>query len=166
MRRGFTLVELIAVIVVLAILAAVAVPKYFDMASRARINAAKAARAALATGVDQWRLHSVANGTLAFPATLDIVLESADGDEYLNPYRLTGQPTYLPDPDNSPTKWNPQIKTVEERMQSQYPGCIWYNNMNGSVRFCVAQQSTVAATIELYNEVNGTNVTSIGQTGN
>jgi prepilin-type N-terminal cleavage/methylation domain-containing protein len=35
-RPAFTLVELIAVIVVLAILAAVAVPKYFDYSTRAR----------------------------------------------------------------------------------------------------------------------------------
>jgi prepilin-type N-terminal cleavage/methylation domain-containing protein len=38
-RRAFTLVELIAVIVVLAILAAVAVPRYFDYARQARVNA-------------------------------------------------------------------------------------------------------------------------------
>lgn len=38
-QLGFTLVELIAVIVVLAVLAAVAVPKYFDMQKRARISA-------------------------------------------------------------------------------------------------------------------------------
>ncbi|MBY0309006.1 MAG: type II secretion system GspH family protein, partial [Phycisphaerales bacterium] len=35
-RSAFTLVELIAVIVVLAILAAVAVPKFFDYSTRAR----------------------------------------------------------------------------------------------------------------------------------
>jgi type II secretion system protein G len=38
-RRGFTLVELIAVIVVLAVLAGVAVPKYFDYSARAKVTA-------------------------------------------------------------------------------------------------------------------------------
>lgn len=38
-RRGFTLVELIAVVVVLAVLAAVAVPVYFNHANQARITA-------------------------------------------------------------------------------------------------------------------------------
>ncbi|HZW06792.1 MAG TPA: prepilin-type N-terminal cleavage/methylation domain-containing protein [Phycisphaerales bacterium] len=37
--RAFTLVELIAVIVVLAILAGVAIPKYFDYSTRARASA-------------------------------------------------------------------------------------------------------------------------------
>lgn len=36
--RGFTLVELVAVIVVLGVLAGVAVPKYLDFSSRARVS--------------------------------------------------------------------------------------------------------------------------------
>lgn len=39
-RRAFTLIELIAVIVVLAILAAVAIPRYFDYSTRAKVTAA------------------------------------------------------------------------------------------------------------------------------
>jgi len=39
--RGFTLVELVAVIVVLAVLAGVAIPKYFDYSNRAYLAAAR-----------------------------------------------------------------------------------------------------------------------------
>jgi prepilin-type N-terminal cleavage/methylation domain-containing protein len=50
-QRGFTLIELVIIIVVLGILAAVAIPKYADITSEANEASARSALGALRSGI-------------------------------------------------------------------------------------------------------------------
>lgn len=56
-ENGFTLVELIAVIVVLAVLAGVAVPKYFDMSERAKVSSVAGSMRVVRNALLQYRMN-------------------------------------------------------------------------------------------------------------
>lgn len=65
--RAFTLIELIAVIVVLAILAGVAVPRYFDYTSRARTAALQGTLGNVRSAVSNFYANASLSGTPAYP---------------------------------------------------------------------------------------------------
>lgn len=66
MKKGFTLIELIMIIVILGILAAVAVPKYFDLQADAKTAAEKGVVGGVRAGIYTYFAQNK-----AYPASLE-----------------------------------------------------------------------------------------------
>jgi prepilin-type N-terminal cleavage/methylation domain-containing protein len=80
---GFTLIELVIIIVVLGIIAAIAVPKYQNIATEAKESSCKGALGGLRSGINIWYANEAAKGnTPTYPPidslrTVGVVMEQA-----------------------------------------------------------------------------------------
>lgn len=72
-QRGFSLIELVIIIVILGIIAAVAIPKYQDITSEAREASARAALGGIRSGVMIFYANSaVTTGTASWPTLSNV----------------------------------------------------------------------------------------------
>lgn len=72
-HSGFTLIELVIIIVVLGILAAIAIPKYQDISADAKEAACRGALGGLRSGITIWYANqAVTTGTASWPAITDL----------------------------------------------------------------------------------------------
>lgn len=89
LRAGFTLIELMAVVLILAILAGVALPRFFDYQDRAKEAACKGALGGVRSGIANFYANeAIINGLADYPTlvqltTIGDVMQEAIPD---NPY--------------------------------------------------------------------------------
>jgi len=77
MKKSFTLIELVMIIVILGILAAVAIPKYYNLQSQAKTAAEEGVVGGVRSGIATYYANQCANGSCAYPASLDSANNSA-----------------------------------------------------------------------------------------
>ena len=77
-RSGFTLIEIILVVVIISILAGIAIPRMGGKAEKAQISAAKSNIAALSMAIQEYEMM---NGD--YPPSLDGLLDESKGGPYM-----------------------------------------------------------------------------------
>ncbi len=99
-RQGFTLIELMVVMIILGLLAALVVPRMFGKLGKAKTNAAYAQIELLGTALDSYRLD-----VGKYPESLEaLITQSAGSDDWSGPYL---KKTEIPlDPWNRPYNYS------------------------------------------------------------
>jgi prepilin-type N-terminal cleavage/methylation domain-containing protein len=81
-KKGFTLVEIIAVLLILSILAVLAVPKYFSMAEEARTRSAQGAIAEISSRLASSQAKYMLNNSGVAPASPELFTYATGASGY------------------------------------------------------------------------------------
>jgi MSHA pilin protein MshA len=125
-RTAFTLIELIAVIVVLAILAGVALPKYFDYSAQARASSCKGTLGAVRSGIANFYMNTGLTGPERYPTYVELNALGTVMQEPLpaNPYNSA---LTVRNADGTWVSGNPPVSGAQGWAYDQTNGKFWAN---------------------------------------
>lgn len=125
-HAGFTLIELIAVIVVLAILAGVALPKYFDYSAQARASSCKGTLGAVRSGIANFYMNTGLTGPERYPTFAEVNTLGTVMQEPLpqNPYNNT---VTVRNADGTWVSGNPPVSGAQGWAYDETNGKFWAN---------------------------------------
>ena len=125
-RKAFTLIELIAVMVVLAVLAGVALPRFFNYSDQAKEAACKGALGGTRAGIANFYADGAINGSPAYPTYAELTAVGTVMQEVLpdNPYNDSNA---VRDADGTYAA-PPPVSGTEGWAYDETAGKIWANS--------------------------------------
>jgi prepilin-type N-terminal cleavage/methylation domain-containing protein len=158
--RGMTLVELMIVVSMLAILAAVVVPMFGTTSDVARTEA----MASNAKSIKGLVIHHA--GMRDVPLSVQGYPQSIDGTWFkmghLPDHSWTNTPIDVEVVSVATNEVYPAVKTFDPKVAGAKSA--WYNTANGRFVVRIPAQSSPAATLQLFNDVNKSGATALNQT--
>lgn len=126
-RYAFTLIELIAVMVVLAVLAGVALPRYFDYASQARESATLGTLGGVRAGVANFYANEAVNGSARYPTYAELTTIGTVMQDQIpeNPYNNS---VLIRDADGTWVAGSPPVSGPEGWAYDATNGKFWANS--------------------------------------
>jgi len=156
MRRGFTLIEILVVVVILGIISAIVISVFGDVTGDARISATQSDLKNMKTQV---QVRAQEEGGV-FPEEITVeMLEEWFRIARSHPFSLPTTPLGIETaPPGDPTTRHPANKFITGAVHGW-----WYNPANGALRSRIRDLGDDAANLELYNKINNTAITNLNQ---